>query len=485
MGGAEFDVFLSYSSGDKPVVERIAEHLRRERLRPFLDSWDLTPGEHWQRELADGLARSRSCALFVGPPPLGRWQLEELELALEFANHRDGFRVFAVLLPGAGDPHDSGRLPPWLSTRTWVDLRGGSSTRQELQGLLNAIKGVARGAAAPVASASDVVPYRGLARFEEEHAEFFFGRDRDVQRLLEILKASPLVCVVGPSGSGKSSLVRAGLVPQLRTSGPTPMKDTKVCVMRPGTHPLQALATQLAPLGAGASMSATLDDLAADRRTLNLAVSLAVGADSPDSRVVIVVDQFEEVFTLCNDKREREQFFANLLHAAFAGGGQTVVVLTMRADFYARCAEYPELAQRTARSLALVGPMDDDELGQAIREPARHVGLFFESGLVQTILDDVGADAAGALPLLEHALLEVWRGRVGNQLTLDGYVGAGRVQGALAKRAEGVFFELHGRATAAYAPTDAAADPAGRRYRQHAAARQARRARSGRPPGCA
>ena len=398
----------------------------------------MTAGEHWQRELSAGLASSKTCALFVGAGPVGTWQLEELELALISANRRDGCRVFAVLLPGAEDPFDPQQLPPFLSTRTWVDLRSGTGSRHALQRLLNAIKGIAQGSAAPTEALGGVIPYRGLATFEEEHAEFFFGRERDVQRLLETLKTSRLLCVVGPSGCGKSSLVRAGLVPRVRDGALTHVEDCKICVLRPGAHPLQALATQIAPLSAGSSMQATLGDLAGDRRSLHLAVSLALGADSPGSRVLIVVDQMEEVFTRCDDEHEREQFFANLLHAAFASGGQTLVVLTIRADFYARCGEYPELAQRTARSLAPVGPMDDDELRQVIEEPARSVGLFLESGLVQTIIDDVGADA-GALPLLEHALLEVWRLRDGDQLTLDGYVEAGRVEGALSQRAEHVF----------------------------------------------
>ncbi|MGH2941267.1 MAG: TIR domain-containing protein [Solirubrobacteraceae bacterium] len=436
--GGGFDVFLSHNGRDKPLVERIAEQLRRTGVRPFLDAWDLTPGGSWQHELVEGLSRSRACAVFVGPQAFGQWQLEELELALVQANQRDDFRIFAVLLPGVEDPFDAQRLPPFLSTRTWVDLRGGTDSRQALQRLLNAIAGVAPGPATPAQPIGGIVPYRGLEPFEEEHAELFFGRERDLQRLLEILKASPLLCVVGPSGSGKSSLVRAGLIPRLRHGALPGVEDCEVCVLRPGAHPLQALATQLAPLGTGKAMQATLDDLASDRRTLHLAVSLALGADRPGRRVVIVVDQLEEVFTLCSDEREREQFFANLLHAASVRGGQTIVVLTMRADFYGRCAAYPELAQRTARSLALIGPMDPDELRQAIEQPARRTGLFFESGLVQTILDDVGHDS-GALPLLEHALLEVWHRRVGDQLTLDGYVQAGRVEGALTQRAESVF----------------------------------------------
>jgi Novel STAND NTPase 1/TIR domain len=306
-GGMEFDVFLSYNSLDRPVVERIAEQLRREGLRPFLDIWGMTPGAHWQRELAKGLALSKTCALFVGPNPVGTWQLEELELALVRANHRSAFRMFPVLLPGVEDPFDAQRLPPFLSTRTWVDLRSGTSSPRALQRLLNAIQGVAHGSDAPAEPLGDVVPYRGLATFEEEHAALFFGRERDIQRLIEILKTSPLLCVVGPSGSGKSSLVRAGLVPRLRKAATVCAEDCKVCLLRPGAHPLEALATQLAPLGAGSSMHATLENLKTDRRTLHLAVSLAVGPDAPRSRVLIVVDQLEEVFTRCEDEREREQ----------------------------------------------------------------------------------------------------------------------------------------------------------------------------------
>jgi len=438
---AAFDVFLSHNGLDKPVVERIAEYLRREGLRPFLDIWDLTPGGRWQRELAEGLARSTTCALFIGPHALGEWQLEELELALVRANRRDDFRVFPVLLPGVADPFDAEQLPPFVSTRTWVDLRAGVSSRRAMQTLMNAIKGVASGSAAPAVALTGVAPYRGLEPFHERDAEMFFGREREVQRLLELLKSTPLLCVVGPSGSGKSSLVRAGLLPRLRDGALPEVEGWTISVMRPGAHPLEALAGELVRLGAGTSMRATIDDLTSDRQTLHLGVAQALGADAPRRRVLIVVDQLEEAFTLCSDERERSQFFANLLHAAFASGGRTVVVATMRADFYARCAEYPELAQRSARALALVGPMDADELRQAIEEPARRVGLFFESGLVETILDDVGADP-GALPLLEHALLEIWRRRVGDQLTLDGYVEAGRVEGALAKRAEAIFASL-------------------------------------------
>lgn len=277
-------------------------------------------------------------------------------------------------------------------------------------------------------------PYRGLERFDEEHAPFFFGREREIHHLLEILRTSRMVCVVGASGCGKSSLVHAGLMPRVRAAGLPGVRNCDVVAIRPGAHPLRALATGLERIGAGPTRVALADD----RRTLHRAVSRALAAGAPDGRLMIVVDQLEEVFTLCHDEREREQFFANLVHGAFASGGRSVVVLIVRADFYVRFARYPELAQRTTRSLALVGPMDRDGLRRAITEPAQRRGLRLQPGLADAILDDVGS-RAGALALLEHTLLEVWHRRIDDELTLAGYVGAGRVMGALAQRAEHVF----------------------------------------------
>ena len=290
----------------------------------------------------------------------------------------------------------------------------------------------------PAARADDRPPYRGLETFDEEHADVFFGREGDVQRLLEKLKASRFLAVLGPSGSGKSSLVRAGLVPALRR-GAVPGSETwQICLLRPGARPLTALAAQLAHVVPGGAMQRTLDGLAADERTLHLAVALTLADTAPSARVVLVVDQLEEAFTLARDETERERFLANLVYAASVPDGQAVVVTTMRADFYPRLAAYPEAAQLTAAHQALVAPLDEEGLRQAIEEPARRVGLELEEGLVDTILEDV-EHQSGALPLLEHALLELWRRRRGTMLTLEAYRETGGVGGALARRADGVF----------------------------------------------
>lgn len=231
-----FDVFLSHNSRDKPAVERVARALKKQGLEPWLDAWHLTPGGDWQREIAEGLRSSGSCAVFVGEADLGDWEQQELGLALDRAATDPRFRVFPVLLPGIPEPFDAHRLPPFLSTRTWVDFRGGYSDERVLQRLINAIKGIPLGGEEEPEARPGICPYRGLQVFEEEHAEFFFGRDADVQRLLELLKTGRFLAVLGPSGSGKSSLVRAGLIPAIRRGALPGSDDWPVTVFKPGAR---------------------------------------------------------------------------------------------------------------------------------------------------------------------------------------------------------------------------------------------------------
>jgi energy-coupling factor transporter ATP-binding protein EcfA2 len=259
--------------------------------------------------------------------------------------------------------------------------------------------------------------------------------------LVEKLKTSRFLTVLGPSGSGKSSLVRAGLIPALR-KGALPGSETwTLRTLLPGAQPLAALAAQVLQIHPQGGMIATLDQMRTDPRTLHLATVLALSDRPSSERVVWVVDQFEEIFTLCRDDAEREAFVATLLYAAGFPEGQSVVVLTLRADFYAKCAAYPELAAAIATHQFLVSPMHEDDLRQAIEAPAHRVGLELEEGLVPTILEDV-ASQPGALPLLQHALLELWERRRGTMLTLEGYRESGGVQGALARRADAVYDAL-------------------------------------------
>jgi DNA-binding SARP family transcriptional activator/class 3 adenylate cyclase/WD40 repeat protein/energy-coupling factor transporter ATP-binding protein EcfA2 len=263
---------------------------------------------------------------------------------------------------------------------------------------------------ASVVSSLGGCPYKGLARFEEADAANFFGRERLVADLVARLAESPMLAVVGPSGSGKSSLVRAGLLPAL-TAGVLPAGQRwQSTILCPGPHPAAELAHRID------------------------------NADHPTggSRIVFV-DQFEETFTAGAERGEQEEFIARLLD--LVDQPDTAVVLAIRADHLGRCATLPELADRLTGNDVLVGPMRDSELRRTVELPAHRAGLEIEPGLVEVIVADV-AGRAGALPLLSTALAETWERRSSRALTVASYRAAGGVNGALARMAEDAYAAL-------------------------------------------
>ena len=292
-------------------------------------------------------------------------------------------------------------------------------------------------------------PFKGLQYFEEADSELFFGRELLTAKLVRRLRdadAQFLSVVIGASGSGKSSLVRAGLIPALKkgstlldgTKPPEGSTDWQVHILTPTAHPLEALATELTRDSDSVATTARLiDDLAQEPRSLALFLARA----NSKRHIVLVVDQFEELFTLCRDEFEREAFIDNLLNLVSPGQSNTTLIITLRADFYAHLAQYPELRDAVAQQQEYIGPMTAEELRLAIEEPARRGHWEFEPGLVDLILRDVG-DEPGALPLLSHALLETWMRRAGHTLTLKGYADAGGVHGAIAHTAESIYQNL-------------------------------------------
>ena len=285
--------------------------------------------------------------------------------------------------------------------------------------------------------------------FEEEHAEFFFGREAEVEWLLQTLQTGRFLAVIGPSGSGKSSLVRAGLLPALRRGAlyrrPTLAESTLgeveldsgrwlFEVMRPGRRPLEALAVNLLA-HTGRNLRSLVEELEADERGLHLLTTEALAHQPNKSHLALVIDQFEELFTLCDDEPTRRHFIANPLYAAALLQGQTVIILTMRADFYNQAARYPDLALYLADRQRLISQMNKAELSQAITRPAQRVGLSFEAGLVEQLWADTAAEPGG-LPLLQHTLLELWERRKDDKLTFAAYQTSGGVKGAVAQRAD-------------------------------------------------
>jgi WD40 repeat protein/class 3 adenylate cyclase len=241
-------------------------------------------------------------------------------------------------------------------------------------------------------------PYKGLLPFEPQDSELFFGRERLAEGLAGRLRGAGFLAVVGPSGSGKSSLVRAGVVPALRRHANGKLSTA---IFAPGANPLAQL------------------------------------AQAKDASL-LVVDQFEEVFTLCRDEEDRGGFIDALLDRA---EDRARVIIVLRADFYGHCAAYPRLASALEERQALVGPMSEEDLRRAIERPGEHVGLVLEPGVVEAILRDV-AGQPGGLPLLSHSLLETWKRRSGRMLTVIGYLQSGGVQGAIAKTAETVYRDV-------------------------------------------
>lgn len=285
-------------------------------------------------------------------------------------------------------------------------------------------------------------PYKGLHYFDPQDAHWFFGREQLVARLVGHLRTHRfLAVIVGASGSGKSSLVRAGLLPALQhdtalADGTLPPSDSlnwQTHLLTPTAAPLQALASALA--------EENLSDQAG-----SYPFALKTFAAQQPLPLLLVVDQFEELFALCSDEAQRRAFIDNLLNAVTPTGvenihnstGVRALVITLRADFYARCAQYENLRDAVAAHQLYIGAMSAAEMRRAIEEPARRGRWSFESGLVDVMLRDAGQEP-GALPLLSHALLETWSRRRGRVMTLQGYAEAGGVRGAIARTAETVF----------------------------------------------
>jgi class 3 adenylate cyclase len=286
-------------------------------------------------------------------------------------------------------------------------------------------------------------PYKGLVAFEPEDSGIFFGRDATVAVLLDRLAHERLIAVVGASGTGKSSLLRAGVLASLHDDALPGSSSWPIVLMTPGAHPLAELAAPLS-LQAGVPATALLDELESDVRALDLAARQAAAPLPRSARTIVVIDQFEELFTLCRDELERRRFVDLVVHATTVAGGVTTALLAVRADFYGHCGAHPELARLVGAGTTLLSPMTRQEMAAAVAGPARVAGLRLEPGLSEVVLRDLG-DEPGALPLLSHALLETWKRRRGRMLTHDGYRDAGGVQGAIARTAESVYGGLDPR----------------------------------------
>jgi WD40 repeat protein len=283
-------------------------------------------------------------------------------------------------------------------------------------------------------------PYKGLRAFQPADEQDFFGREKLTSKLLSRMEkdSDRFMAVVGPSGSGKSSLVKAGLIPALWRGELPGSEKWYIVDMMPGTHPLDEL--EIALLGVAATQVEGLgEQLKRDARGLLRASRLIL--PEGDSELLVVIDQFEEVFTLVEDEQARTHFLDLLSTAVRDPRSRVRVVVTLRADFYDRPLQYPQFGDLVRSRMETVLPLSAEEMERAITLPAEQVGVYFEEGLVATIIDEVHYQP-GALPLLQYALTELFELRENRTLTQEAYQLLGRTAGAVANRAEEVYLGL-------------------------------------------
>jgi tetratricopeptide (TPR) repeat protein len=384
-----------------------------------------------------------------GPGGMGRWQYRERELGLDRLARDPAFPVIPVLLSGA-DP-----ALGFLQISTCIDLRNGQ-TPEHIDILARAARGgppeqEAQGESSQLRAG--ICPYRGLRAFREEDEAFFCGRESFTEKLFEALETRSFIAVVGASGSGKSSVVHAGLIPTLRHKGSGNKPGTTVwdiVTMRPFEAlegPLHSLASCFLPLlqrdASEVKRLADVETLAASFSSgvlqLRTAVQRVLDNQPGTDRLLLVVDQWEELYTICRDETARETFIKQLLDAATGAGCS--VVITLRGDFFGDALSDRRLSDGLQGGVVNIGPMTRRELQEAVVKPAEKVSLRFEEGLDTRILQDVG-DEPGNLALLEFLLAELWEKRRGGELLHESFAAIGGVRGAIAERAEHAFGRL-------------------------------------------
>ncbi|MGE3295338.1 MAG: TIR domain-containing protein [Geminicoccaceae bacterium] len=465
---ASYDVFLSYSRADQAVANALRDRLVNDgKLQVFIDWRALAAGRPWQPALESALSGCRAMLVLIGPKGIGGWQHREIQLGLDRQTGAEKtatpFPVIPVLLPGL-EPDDY-PLGTFLALNTWVAFDRTVDEPLPVQHLLTAIHGQPLDTLRDFAS---LRPYRGLLAFREQDAGLFFGRERFVEELTAKVRqhsASNVVAVLGRSGSGKSSVVFAGLLPALRQEkGAGQQAVWQILDLRPGAEPLHALIETFDPPDEGlsrtqklAAINAGVELLRQRKVTLAQLVCDRLKDDPGTTRLLLYVDQWEELYTQAQPRdpktpedqaraADARRFIDLALDAA--DNSPCTLVLSVRSDFYPDLQTHDALRAAVQDCQVSLGPMTKAELTAAIEGPAKALGGSVEPELTRKLLRDIGLDPAnpgadhydiGKLPLLEYALEQTWAKAKDRRLGLAHYAG---LEQALEERANEIYVRL-------------------------------------------
>lgn len=416
---AGYDFFLDYSNSDKDSASALLNALQARNFRVFFDEHDVSPGADWQAVTEEALFHSHAVLVCVGPAPLSDFRRNLLERAMQLRSSGQIRSVITVLFPGA----NRNALPVALSELQWIDLSEGIDERA-----LETMHGVVAGSTGPQLQLETQArtPYPGANPFDEQQADLFCGREALVHELGEHLSASHLVVVTGGSGCGKTSLVRAGLIPRLRESERKSGQRWDICAIQPGPEAVAGVQRAISGLGS--------DARSADESAVSTGKSGA-------SRLLIFIDQFEEFLTQYADSTVRTEFLS-FLESVETHYPQVCLLIGVRADFIGMLSEFPVFARWLTRDSKVVMPMmSQEEMRRSIAGPAERVGIAFEPGLVERIVEDM-AGGPGALGLLQGVLLRLSERRRAGWMTNAAYEEMGGLRGSVAQRADAVYRAL-------------------------------------------
>jgi WD40 repeat protein len=455
MSQSAIEIFFSYVHEDEALRDKLAKHLQVLQREGTIKVWHdrkITAGEDRKNKIDSHLQSADIILLLISSDFLNSDYHYDIELKRALERHESKeARVIPVILRAVdlrGSPFEKLSALP-------ENGKAITSWNNEDEAFTNVVKGLRRFIDCFPADPDSRIganPYKGLSAFKE--GDRFFGRDPQIKKLWEKFRglqesATRLLTIYGPSGSGKSSLARAGLIPELARQPLPGCEQARVVVLVPGNHPLESLTTVLARIATNDPTPVT--------KTREFAIELAQVSEEgiydglrriadalPDiaiSPLIVLVDQLEEVFTLCEDLQEREAFIGNLLCATADRSKRVSVILILRSDFLGATQKYSHLNQLIAAQGYLVAAMDEDGLREAIAKPAELAGHPLDLSTVNLLIEQT-ADREGALPLLQFALTQIWVGLQEGTEPAEKLRAIGGVGGALAEEAKRIYESL-------------------------------------------